>query len=94
MLCETMTEIVSAEAWSNKDNQAIYEQMPIAHFKKLAEKIGFAQGEDLEHIYEYIVNATSILDVGGGYSRVISKVAEINAKAAITAVERNHKLAN
>lgn len=91
---ETVAKLKPKSGWSNKDNKAIYEWMPLAHFKALAEKIGFAQGEDIENIRPYVKNACSILDVGGGYGRVIKKVFEINPDATIATVERNHRLSN
>lgn len=93
MLSEAMAK-PPAGLWTNKDNQLIYEQMPIEHFKTLANKIGFSNGEELEHVRNYVLNASSALDVGGGYGRVLKKIKEINPAAQISAVERNTRLAS
>lgn len=92
MLSESMVKPLT-ELWTNKDNELIYEQMPIEHFKTLANKIGFSNGEELEHVRDYVLDASSALDVGGGYGRILKKIKEINPKAQISAVERNQRLA-
>lgn len=80
--------------WSNTDNTAIYENMPIDEFYKIAVLSGLDTGKDIEVIWEYIQSAESILEVGAGYGRVLNHLITRGYRGALSAVERSEKLSH
>jgi len=80
--------------WSNTDNTAIYENMPIDEFYKIAVLSGLDTGKDIEVIWKYIQSAKSILEVGAGYGRVLNHLITRGFNGTLSAVERSKKLSH
>jgi phospholipid N-methyltransferase len=80
-------------AWSNSDNFKFYQNMPLEDFYQGAIEGGLDNCCDIEAIIKYINQASSILEVGAGYGRVLDYL--INTKktnAKLYAIERVPKL--
>jgi SAM-dependent methyltransferase len=74
--------------WSNTDNNAFYENLKAEGLKEIAENGGLASGCDIELLRPYWSKATSILEVGAGYGRVIDYLLKHDYQGKITAIER------
>ncbi|NME67442.1 class I SAM-dependent methyltransferase [Flammeovirga aprica] len=66
--------------------------MPLKIFKGFAEKIGLANGEDVDQIYEDIKDSALLIEFGSGYGRVIKALKAKNFKGKVVGIERVHEL--
>lgn len=80
---------VDTKTWTNKDNKAFYEKVPIGYFIDVATQGGLDDGNDILAIKHYIKNTGSILEVGAGYGRVIENLLKQGFCGHLTAIERN-----
>lgn len=75
--------------WCNASNNQFYESLKAEGLKYYAkEKAGLDTGCDLDMITSYLEAATSILEVGAGYGRVLNYILKNNFSASVTAIER------
>jgi len=88
---EESVDTVSLETWTNKSNIDYYEQVPPSVQSSFAEKGGLASHCDLERFSTLIHKATSILEVGACYGRVLDYVKTHNPSAKIVSIERSSK---
>ncbi|HEY8400041.1 MAG TPA: class I SAM-dependent methyltransferase [Cytophagaceae bacterium] len=77
---------------TNNSNLKFYRNIDLDYFKKLAENGGFNLYTDLELIYDEIVQADSILELGAGYGRCLEFLVQKQYKGKIFAVEQSPKL--
>jgi precorrin-6B methylase 2 len=80
------------KSWLNADNAELYEKMPLDFFMRMAAQGGLDTCNDVAAIESYINKASSILEIGAGYGRVIEFILKQNYNGQITAIERNYKL--
>lgn len=81
--------------WCNASNNQFYESLKAEGLKYYAkEKAGLDTGCDLDMITSYLEAATSILEVGAGYGRVLDYILKNNFSAKVSAVERSQILFN
>lgn len=78
--------------FGNYNNADFYDHLPLSTWHEFAAKSGLNSGYDLDIIDEYIKKATSILEVGAGYGRVIDLLLKRGYQGKITAIERCPKL--
>lgn len=75
--------------WSNKDNHALYNVLPLEQFKAIAKRSGLSNGEDVSQVEHIIVKSQNILELGAGYGRVLDKIGKMNFKGRLSAIENN-----
>jgi SAM-dependent methyltransferase len=76
--------------WNNKTNSHFYENVSLNIHKEHVKFGGISNGEDLEVIKPYILNAKSILEIGAGYGRVLEYLLKNkSAQCEISAVEKS-----
>jgi len=76
-------------SWNNNNNSEYYEAIPLEELPTYAKLGGLDTGCDIEIIASYIQKASSILEIGAGYGRVIKKLKEINYKNKLVVLERS-----
>jgi len=74
--------------WTNYNNIPFYEEAAYGLLENLAIQGGLNKCCDLELIKPYIINTSSILEVGAGYGRVIEYLLANNFKGKLSAIER------
>ncbi len=79
--------------WHNKDNIPLYNSMPIDVFYNIAASGDLDTGCDVALLSHYIEKANSILEVGGGYGRVLTHILNQGYSKNLCAIERTEKLA-
>lgn len=77
--------------WSNCNNKNFYKNMQLEDFYQGAIQGGLDTGIDIKHIQKYIRHASSILEVGAGYGRVLSHILNLGYTGKLVAVERDQK---
>ena len=77
--------------WTNKDNAPFYESAPITNLCEVAHMAGLSDGCDLRQIKSYILHSKTILEVGGGFGRVITHLRNMGYNGELYALERNKK---
>jgi phospholipid N-methyltransferase len=78
---------------SNTSNKEFYHRLPLSVFQSFAEQGGFVACKDVELVYaEYLSHATSILEVGAGYGRVVDFLIKNKFPNTITALEQAQEL--
>lgn len=77
--------------WSNDDNDMFYDKISKATLMKFLERSGLEKNADLQLIKEYIFSASSILEVGAGYGRVIEYLICNGFSGDIVAIEKCKK---
>jgi SAM-dependent methyltransferase len=77
--------------WNNTDNKKFYEEISLETFENFAKLAGLDTGADLDQIQSYIDKASSILEIGAGYGRVIDLLLKRGYKGRLAAVERSSK---
>jgi SAM-dependent methyltransferase len=77
------------ENWSNKDNFDFHANIPIDLLKEYAVMGGLDTCCDVELLLPYINKASSILEIGAGYGRVLEYLLKIGYTGKITAIERS-----
>jgi len=80
--------------WSNADNKEFYEHFSFEEHQKYLALAGLSHNPDIEQIKDYILSASSILDVGPGYGRVIEAARKLGYQGKYTGVEFSHHLAD
>ncbi|ANQ47560.1 class I SAM-dependent methyltransferase [Flammeovirga sp. MY04] len=68
-------------------NVAFYQNMPIQVFKKFADQIGLANGEDLDQVYNTIKEGKEIMEFGSGYGRIVKGLKDKGYNGKLYAVE-------
>lgn len=83
------TAKVVSSTWCNEDNQrGFYCKKSIAEkILGYAELAGLATGCDVDCIFEHIKEAKSLLEIGGGYGRVVQRLLERQFSGSIDVVE-------
>jgi SAM-dependent methyltransferase len=84
----TIEEIKDID-WKNEDVADYYENMPIEVLQDYALRGGFSNGCDVDIVYPYISNTSSVIDVGSAYGRVISYITKKGYLGEIYAIERS-----
>lgn len=75
--------------WSNRENAYCYEIASVETYQEFAEKGGLSSYSDLSQVDHYILQATSILEIGACYGRVIDYLFQSRFVGKITAIERS-----
>jgi len=88
----TAIDTIEVHRWQNDDNLLIYNAMPLSEFRNTAINGGLENGCALDQIAHYIFKASSILEVGAGYGRVIANLLNKGYSGKLTAIERDVKL--
>ncbi|GJM07633.1 MAG: hypothetical protein DHS20C10_13670 [marine bacterium B5-7] len=78
--------------WTNDDNQAFYENIPLDQFQKFAKTSGLHKHADLNILLPNILKANTILEVGAGYGRVIEYLLRFKSPQQIHAIEKSGRL--
>ena len=76
------------ENWNNETNKQFYEEVPIELLNKLAIAEGLDFCYDVDQIIPYMEPHHSILEVGGGYGRMISHLRAYGFRT-INVIERS-----
>ena len=85
--------VLPKPAWSNQNSKKFYEHIPIELFEKIAATGGLINSYELELIKPYIKKANNILEVGGGYGRVINHILKHRtSNTEITTIEQSQHL--
>jgi SAM-dependent methyltransferase len=75
--------------WTNASNVSFYQQVPIHYLKELAAKVGLDDCCDVKAIRShYVANASSILEVGPGFGRVLNYILSLGFQGSLAAIER------
>ncbi len=88
-----MVETVE-KTWTNCDNHAFYDDMPLNFFISGAIRSGVANGEDVQKIKDIILKTQSILEIGAGYGRILKSIIEIGYTGALEAIEYDRRYYN
>jgi phospholipid N-methyltransferase len=82
-------EILSLEDWDNEINTNKFYEYELCekNLRVYAELGGLASGSDVEFIFSKISDADTLIEIGGGYGRVIKKLIELKFQGEITAIE-------
>ncbi len=76
--------------WSNYDNAQFYEnKLTTKKLKDFSSLGGLDEGSDVNLIMPYLNTATSVLEVGAGYGRVVDLLIKRGFKGKISAIERS-----
>ena len=78
--------------WDNNTNAQFYNLITPVELQKFAKKGGLNSGCDLHCLEPYWTKASSILEVGAGYGRVIDCLTRRGYSGRITAIERSQTL--
>lgn len=78
--------------FTNQENNGFYSVMPIQDFVGFSKTCGLTQCCDVNAILPLITDADSILEVGGGYGRVLDFLMDNTHKPKLFAIEKNEKL--
>lgn len=81
-------------SWTNKDLCEYYENVPINELKQFTVIGGLDNCCEIELIRSYINQASSILEIGAGYGRVVEDILKHGYKNKLTAIERCKKFCN
>ncbi|MDF2940013.1 MAG: methyltransferase family protein [Gammaproteobacteria bacterium] len=84
----------SKNTWENKDNADYYEKVPHHVLRQYPIKGGLENGCDIDLIFPYIINTTSLIEAGAGYGRVIRNLIDRGYQGKIYALERSQNLCN
>lgn len=79
------------KTWTNQDNIAFYEKVPYEQQYGFTTIGGLDVFSDLKQMQPYINKASSILEVGACYGRVIDYLLKYQFNGRITAIERSNK---
>ncbi|MDF2529801.1 MAG: hypothetical protein K0Q57_681 [Gammaproteobacteria bacterium] len=79
--------------WSYLDNREFYEKIPLKGFIRLLELSGLAESPDVTLIADYIKKANSILDIGGGFGRIIKACQKLGYDQDLAVIEYTHSYA-
>jgi phospholipid N-methyltransferase len=86
-------QIDAIKSWSNSDNIAFYENMPLQHCIDVVKDGGLDNNCDVTAAKQYIDAAHSILEIGAGYGRALQSIIDMGyKKKALFAIERDRKL--
>lgn len=75
--------------WTNYDNDLFYQELKPDGLYEFAVNAGLASGCDVKFLKPFWTEASSILEVGAGYGRVIQTLLDEGFNGKITAIERN-----
>jgi predicted O-methyltransferase YrrM len=82
------------ETWHNFDNKEFCEKLSLHGFLNLLQISGLTNNPDVILLSEYIHNANSILEIGGGYGRVINACQQMGFDKKLTTIEYAHTYAS
>lgn len=60
------------DIWDNQDNVDFYQNIPINKLAEISEVCGLDSCCDVKAILPYLLEESSILEIGSGYGRVIN----------------------
>lgn len=89
MIAKTNYSLKKRTLWRNYLNVDFYETLPPEGLIKASQNVGLDTCCDLKLIEKYINNATSILDIGPGYGRVINYIIDSGHEGELYAIERS-----
>lgn len=75
--------------WNNSDNNEFYSKIQPEEMRAFAERGGLSTCCDMKLLENYWSNASSILEVGAGYGRIIGYLLSHDYKGRITAIEKS-----
>lgn len=79
------------QPWGNLDNREFYEKISLHGFLELLSLSGLTKNQDVVLISDHIKNANSILDIGGGFGRIINACQQLGYKNDLATIEyTNH----
>jgi SAM-dependent methyltransferase len=79
--------------WSYLDNREFYEKISLHGFIELLRLSGLTANQDVALISGYIMKAKSILDIGGGFGRVINACQQLGYNGDLSVIEYTHSYA-
>lgn len=77
--------------WSNLNNIEFYETLSPEYYYAVATQGGLDNYCDVNALLPYISKATSILEIGAGYGRVLKGILKTGYNKSLYAVERSRK---
>ena len=80
--------------WTNADNKEYAEKLPLIDLLHFLEVSGLAGDPDVILISDYISKSQSILEVGGGFGRVIKACQKLGYSRKLTTIEYARSYAN
>lgn len=88
---EQIDEIIQHfKNWSNENNRPYYDdEYTVEALKTYATRGGLDTYQDLKLVFPYILKASSILEIGAGYGRVIDYLLNLKFKKQLYAIERS-----
>jgi SAM-dependent methyltransferase len=75
------------DSWANKNNIKFYEEMCDGLYDKLIKNSGIDKDQDINNIKDYILNASSIFEIGLCRGRVIKACREIGYQGNFSGIE-------
>ncbi|MDF2529802.1 MAG: hypothetical protein K0Q57_682 [Gammaproteobacteria bacterium] len=78
--------------WTNKDNDLFYNHLPKVNYDGFLAKAGLDNNCDIALIVGYILAASSIIEIGAGYGRVIKAIKDFGYSGKLAALERCKKM--
>ena len=82
------------KSWCNTDNQRFYSLLSSGELEKIADDLGLNNAIDIGLLRPYWQEASSLLDIGAGYGRVIEGLRLNNFAGEITALEVSASMAD
>src|SRR5438552_4126970 len=83
---------MNEDRWNNKDNDHFYDKSFIENVPYLINRSGLEANQDLLAIKNKMMSATSILEMGAGYGRVIDFLIKNDYSGQISAIEKSNHL--
>jgi SAM-dependent methyltransferase len=88
------SKLNNEETWHNLDNKEFCEKLSLHGFLNMLRISGLTNNPDVILLSDYIEHANSILEIGGGYGRVINACQQMGYSKKLTAIEYAHTYAN
>lgn len=94
VLTHNKQQPVIEEGWNNYDNKEFCEKLSLHGFLELLKLSGLETNQDIATISDYINQSNHLLEVGGGYGRVINACQKMGYSNKLTTIEYSHKYAD
>ncbi|MDO8953528.1 MAG: class I SAM-dependent methyltransferase [Gammaproteobacteria bacterium] len=92
MVIEQDNTVDESLTWGNNDNASYFEKVPYMVLSQYTVKGGIDKGCDIDLVFPYIKNTSSLIEAGAGYGRVVKSLLDRGYKGKIYAVERSQNL--